>query len=216
MSWLDFLIIGVLAASVVYSFIRGVVREVFSFLAFIAGYIVAARVYGYGTPYLHWAVTDPRLAGGISFVAVFLTISFLVSLLGRILHVAAKKIRLSLVNRALGAVFGFLKGVVFVSVLLLFIPALSKSASQGRLLQGSFVAPLFDLTTEALSSVLPTKRYGALDNRLTQALRSVRKSRGEGWLSDLSRKIERKRASGPSDPGQTAEEEREIQKLLKQ
>ena len=81
MTWLDYCILGILGISVLYSFVRGMVREVFSLLALIVGYMVAGRVYGYGTPYLEWAVTDQRAAGIISFVAIFLTISLLVGAL---------------------------------------------------------------------------------------------------------------------------------------
>lgn len=216
MTWLDYSILAILGISVLYSFARGVVREVFSLLALIVGYMVASRVYGYGAPYLDWAVTDPRLAGIISFVAIFLTITLLVGAVGRMVHAAAKKVKLSLANRTLGAIFGFGKGVVLVSVLLLLIPVLSKSAAQGRLLKDSMLSPFFDVATEALSSVFPTKRYGVLDNRLTEELREVRRRRGGNIWSALSRWIQRKRSAGSGDPGQTDEDERAMQKLLKQ
>ncbi|MFQ5915657.1 MAG: CvpA family protein [Nitrospinota bacterium] len=215
MSW-DIFILGILGLSVIYSFVRGAIREVFSFLALIAGYVVATRVYGYGAPYLDWAASDRKLTGIISFVAVFLTISLLVGALGRMLHVAARKAHLSLVNRTFGALFGLLKGVVLVSILLLLSPMFSKAASQGKLLHGSILAPFFDAATEALSSVFPTKKYGPLDNRLSEELREVRNDRGLGFWADLSRLIERKRGGAPANSGQTEEEERAIRKLIKQ
>lgn len=203
MSWLDISIIGILGLSVIYSFVRGMVRELFSFLALIAAYMVATRVYGYGAPYLDWAVSDRRLAGGISFAAVFLTVGLLVGAVGRLLHAATRKARLSFANRLLGAAFGLIKGVVLVSVLLLFVPVFSKAASQGQLLQGSVLASLFDVATEAISAAFPTRKYGALDNRLSRELRAVRDSRGKGFWADVSRLFQRGRAGGggggPSD-----------------
>ena len=216
MYWLDIGILGILGISVVYSFARGVIREVFSFLAIIMGYMVASRVYGYGTPHLKWAVSDPRIAGIISFVAVFIVISLLVGALGRMVHTATKKAKLSFANRILGGLFGFFKGIIFVSVLLLLIPVFSRSASQGQLLKDSIVAPFFDVVTEGLASAFPTKKYGLLDNRLTNELRQVRESRSDTFWAAISRMIQRMRPADSGDPGQTEEEEREMQKLLKQ
>ena len=216
MYWLDIVILGTLGISVIYSFVRGVIREVFSFLAIIAGYMVATRVYGYGTPHLKWAVSDPRIAGIISFVAVFIVISLLVGALGRMVHTATKKAKLSFANRILGGFFGFVKGVIFVSVLLLLIPVFSRSASQGQLLKDSVVAPFFDVATEALALVFPTKKYGMLDNRLTNELRQFRESHSDTFWTAISRMIQRKRPADSSDPGQTEEEEREMQEILKE
>lgn len=215
MSTLDLIILGLLGLSILYSFVRGAVREIFSLLSLIVGYMVATRIYGYGAAYIEGTVSNPRLAGVISFVVVFLTISVLVAAAGRMLHVAAKKAHLSLANRTLGAAIGFLKGVVLVSILLLLIPVFSKQASQGQLLKDSAIAPFFDVATEALSSAFPTRKYGALDNRLTRELQAVRENRRPGLWEEISRRIQRWRASGPAKHVQTEEEERQIQKLLK-
>lgn len=214
MSFLDYLILGILGLNIIYSFARGAVREIFSLLALIAGYMVATRVYGYGTPYLERFISDSRLAGVISFIAVFLTVGVLVGIVGRILHVATKRVHLSFPNRLIGALFGFVKGVVFVSIILLVIPYFSDSASQGQLLKDSALAPFFAVATEAISSAFPTRKYGALDNRLTREFRDIREQTGRGIWSDISRRL-----NGKSDREfsheQTEAEEREIQKLLK-
>ena len=215
MTWLDYCILAIVGLAVLRSFVRGAVREVFSFLALITGYLAASRTYSYGASYLEWAVTDERLAGIISFIAVFVTICLLVGALGRMVHAAAKKVKLSFVNRSLGAVFGFGKGVVLVSVLLLLIPILSKSTAQGGLLKDSVLAPFFDVATQTLASVFPTKRHGALDNRLTKELREVRKKKSGDVLSVLSRWIQRKMSAGSGDPGESDEVERKLRKLLK-
>ena len=216
MTWLDYCILAILGLAVLRSFVRGAVREVFSFLAIITGYLAASRTYGYGASYLELAVTDERLAGIISFIAVFVTIGLLVAAMGRMVHAAAKKVKLSFFNRSLGAVFGFGKGVVLVSVLLLLIPILSKSTAQGRLLKDSMLAPFFDVATQTLALVFPTKRHGALDNRLTKELREVREKNSGDVLSALSRWIQRKMSSGSGDPGESDEVERKLRKLLKQ
>jgi membrane protein required for colicin V production len=215
MSFLDYLILGIFSLSIIYSFARGAVREIFSLLALIAGYMVASRVYGYGTPYLERFISDSRLAGVISFIAVFLTVGLLVGIVGRILHVATKRVHLSFPNRLVGALFGFVKGVVFVSILLLVIPYFSDSASRGQLLKDSALAPFFAAATEAISSAFPTRKYGALDNRLTREFRAIREKTGQGLWSDISRRLNGKSDTKLSDSGQTEEEEREIQKLLK-
>ena len=216
MYWLDVVILGILGISVIYSFVRGVIREVFSFLAIIMGYMVATRVYGYGAPYLKWATSDSRITSIISFIAVFIVISFLVGALGRMVHTVTKKAKLSFVNRILGALFGFCKGVIFVSILLLLVPVFSQSASQGQLLRDSTIAPLFDVATEALSTVFPTKKYGSLDNRLTKELRQVRKGGDSTFWKSISRTIQQMKSTDSNKPSQTEKEERELQKILKQ
>ena len=124
MTWLDYCILAILGLAVLRSFVRGAVREVFSFLAIITGYLAASRTYGYGASYLEWAVTDERLAGIISFIAVFVTIGLLVGALGRMVHAAAW--------------FGIMLGVAISTVLIIVLPDWTKVFAILFLILGSY------------------------------------------------------------------------------
>jgi membrane protein required for colicin V production len=191
MGQLDYVILAILGASALYGLLRGMVREVLSLAAWLAGYLVAARVYGYGTEYLLRVVQDPPLAGGISFAAVFIVTAFVLGTLVGLLYRVLKRSPPSPLSRLLGPIFSLARGTLLISVLLLFSPFFSGQAARGDLLRGSPLAPFLDIVTEALSLTFPTLNYGPLDNRLTRELGGVRANRGEGPLWDLARAIER-------------------------
>ncbi len=190
MGTLDYVILGILGASALYGFLRGMVREVLALAVWVASYMVAARVYGFGTEYLGRVATDPILVGGISFTAVFLVTALVIGTLVGLIYRLASRGSPSFPSRLIGFIFGFARGLLVVSVLLLFSNTFSERATQGDLLKSSPLAPYLDIATESISLVFPTANHGSLDNRLTRELKEVRKNRGEGILGNLARAME--------------------------
>lgn len=116
----DYIIVGVLAFSVVLGGVRGFVREIAALVSWIVGLWLAWRFSGFLLPYLGGALATPSQKAWAARVIVLLGVLIVGHLVGGVLawitHTAAG---LGLVDRLLGAVFGFCRGVVIVGFLVL-------------------------------------------------------------------------------------------------
>jgi membrane protein required for colicin V production len=112
MTVLDWIVILILAASVIRSLMRGLVEEIFSLgawiVAFLAGKWGAAAV----GPLLPINVQSEGLRYFAGFVVVFLVMMIGVMLLGHLVKGAVGAIGLGGADKVVGGMFGFLRGLV--------------------------------------------------------------------------------------------------------
>jgi membrane protein required for colicin V production len=110
----DYLVLFVLICSVIVSTLRGLVREVLSLLGWLVGLFVA-NAYGE-----QLAVLLPDAVPGkaarliVAFIVLFIGVKLLTALLGMALGAMVKESGISAVDRGLGAVFGFGRGLVII------------------------------------------------------------------------------------------------------
>lgn len=112
MNALDWVVIVVLAVSVILSLMRGLVTEIFS----LGSWIVAIIAGKWGTPIvaplLPMDVQNENLSYFAGFVVVFLVVMVVVLLLGRLVKSAVGAVGLGGADRLVGGIFGLLRGVV--------------------------------------------------------------------------------------------------------
>ncbi len=145
MSTLDIIIIVVVGASSILSAMKGFIRDIFSVIALITGIIVAFFFYADGAPYVGAVINEPTISRIISFTVIFIAVSAVVSIIGHFLSRTIAGSELSPYDRAAGACFGLLKGLVLTAVILFFISifmpdAVSKSRLSGPILRGTDIA----------------------------------------------------------------------------
>jgi membrane protein required for colicin V production len=155
MNSLDIFFIVLIGASILYSLIRGLVREIFSFLAIVLGFVGASYGYSYVAKWLGKWIESEFLALTLGFLILLVVISFLISLLGRLLSGLVKKAHLSWADRIGGAAFGFLKAILLVAILCLVLTAFLPSKS--KILSDSKVAPAALTIARGLSILVPEK-----------------------------------------------------------
>lgn len=155
MNSLDIVFLAIIGVSVLYSFIRGLVREIFSFLAVILGFLGASYGYVVFARWLRRWVENETLAQILAFIALFILIAFLLGLMGRLLSRAVKKMDLRWADRIGGAAFGVIKAVLLIAIILLiltaFLPARSKMISDSK------AAPSILAVSRGLSHLAPFK-----------------------------------------------------------
>lgn len=153
MPWLDILILIILVASIAYSLLRGLVREIISFGAVILAAILATRYCQWGSKHLTGLVKNERLAAIIGFALIFLGIIAAGVLVGRLIKNLLKKTGLGPMDKFLGGLLGFLKAGVIIATLLMltknFIPKGKKIIDNSR------IAPIFLPVANVLSDFLP-------------------------------------------------------------
>jgi len=114
----DYIILGIIGFSVVCGAVRGFVREVAALAAWILGIWLAWRFSGFLHPYLGGVLDGPTQKAWAARVIVLLVVliagNVVGALLAWIMHTAAG---LGLMDRALGALFGFARGAVIVGFL---------------------------------------------------------------------------------------------------
>jgi len=136
MNSLDIIFLILIGLSVIYSFIRGLVREIFSFLAIILGFFGACHTYSTLANWLGKWIANETLTQILAFAILFVLIAFSLGLLGRALSSLVKKMDLRWADRLGGGAFGFLKAILLIAIILLvltaFLPSRSKIVLESR------------------------------------------------------------------------------------
>ena len=127
MTWFDYAAIGIVCLSVLLAVFRGVVREIAA-LAGWAGALVLSGLFAQDLAQQLPATLSPMLRAVIAYLVIFLGVLLLSGLAGLLLAKLFHAAGLGLTDRAVGALFGFVRGVliVFVGVMLAGLTSLPK------------------------------------------------------------------------------------------
>ena len=153
MTWLDYAVIGVFAASLVVGAWRGLVREVISILGWVIAFLAANLFAGPLGPAMPLAIPSPELQVAAAFIVVFVGSLIVTTLLGLLLSKIVKAVGLGGVDRMLGAIFGAARG----ALILLAVALLAGLTSAPRQLfwRDSASGPLLVQAVQALKPLLP-------------------------------------------------------------
>ncbi len=126
MSPLDWAILVVLVLSVVSAFLHGLLVELFSVGGLIAGVAIAGLYYGQVSHYLTRWMPYTEARNAFAFLLVAIGIMIVAGLIARILRAGLRRAGLGGADRLAGAVFGFIRGSLLVTLgvmaLLAFFP----------------------------------------------------------------------------------------------
>ncbi len=123
MTWVDWSIVIVLAASVCGGFAQGFFRTACSLVGLILGLTLAAWNYWRVAAVLLPVVRIEAIADTIGFFLIALVVMALANVAGTILGKALNWLGLGCLDMSAGAVLGFFQGVVLVTLILLVIVA---------------------------------------------------------------------------------------------
>ncbi|MEO8937555.1 MAG: CvpA family protein [Burkholderiaceae bacterium] len=119
MTAFDYVLLAILAASIVISLLRGLVKEVLSLAAWLAAFVIANR---YGAD-LAALLPESIPAGTVRLVAAFVILFVGTLLLASLLNLAIAHIidasGLRVVDRGLGGLFGLARGLLIVLTLVI-------------------------------------------------------------------------------------------------
>lgn len=114
MTWVDLVVLGVLALSGLLACIRGLVREVLSVVAWIgAGAIATAGQDWAGSVATQW-IPDAQIASVGSFVTLLLVSLVILKMVAKAIGTIVKSSPLASVDGTLGLVFGLARGSMLV------------------------------------------------------------------------------------------------------
>ena len=112
MTWVDFVVLGVMGLSAALALGRGFVREVLSIGAWIGAVVIASRGQVYGREFAAQWIADPQVASAASFVGLLLVALIVLKLVARAISGMVKGSALGSIDRSLGLVFGLGRGAL--------------------------------------------------------------------------------------------------------
>jgi membrane protein required for colicin V production len=154
MTGADWLIVAVIVFSVLVAASQGFMYELFSLAGTVAGYLFAAWGYRQVAPWYVPYVKTPWVADLCGFLTIFLVVVLLAGSIGRIARFGMKEAGLRWFDRALGGVFGLVRGVALVMV---FVLALASFSPGSTLLASSRTAPYLLVLARAAVWVAPSQ-----------------------------------------------------------
>ena len=119
MTGFDFVLLAILVASVVLGLIRGLVKEVLSLAAYGLAFLAAIWWGPVVNDRLEPWISQPFLRMGAAYVGVFVVVLLTIGLFNMTLTAMIRATGLTPADHGLGAVFGLLRGVLFVLLLVI-------------------------------------------------------------------------------------------------
>lgn len=172
MQWVDLAMLGVLLLSVIVGLVRGFVFEVLSLAGWLVAYLVA-RWFAADVA-VHIPVGKPGSATNhaVSFALLFIAALILWAIASRLLRFLIHATPLSLPDRALGAGFGLLRGLVLLmaaATVITFTP-LAKAPAW----QASRGAQWLHAALDGLRPLLPSQLSNHLPNHVPASTGAAR------------------------------------------
>lgn len=183
MTIFDIIVIVIVLLSLIYSIVRGMIREIFALLSIVAGYVLAVRYQGVGADWLKDIITNNTAARLTSFALLFIFSGLIVSLVGRLV----KKLihtsdALSGMDRTVGGAFGLVKALVF--IVLLMFPLQMYPDAYRNVTRDSVLAPSLSRLSDKLIDALDAQE-GFLDNMKRKFTRIERRNTLDKITDDL-------------------------------
>jgi membrane protein required for colicin V production len=118
MNWVDYLILVIIVISTLISLLRGFLREVVSLITWVVGFWVAlrfARHLGDAFTIIH----NPSVRVVVGFAILFVVILIIGAAINFLIGKIMEKTGAGAADRVLGLLFGMLRGIVIVAVLVI-------------------------------------------------------------------------------------------------
>lgn len=120
---------GVIGLSIFFSLIRGFVREALSLAAWVVAFVLSTTFAPRLSALLEQLIVADALRYAVAYVILFVATLLVGAVINRLLTRVIRMTGLTLMDRVLGMVFGFARGVLVVTVAVLVLRGLAPSQS---------------------------------------------------------------------------------------
>ncbi len=117
MTWIDFVIIGVVFVSCFISLIRGFVREALSLASWVISFIIAWNLHGGFARFFQTAIETENLRLIVAFFTLFVLSLVMFAVVNYFAGKMVQRTGLTGVDRVIGVIFGFLRGVLLITAM---------------------------------------------------------------------------------------------------
>ena len=154
MTWIDVAIIVIFLFFIVTAFSAGLVREVISTGATIAGMVLAGLFYQDIANSLLGSIDNETTATVVGFLIIFIGVTVAGQLLAMVVHPAITVLQLGMMDQFLGAGFGAVKAFVIIQVLLVLFVTYPRYDLDTRIKDSQFANVMLK-TSQPIVKVLP-------------------------------------------------------------
>ncbi len=153
MNLLDYILLLIVAVSIVTAAVKGFFYEIWMMAAAIAAILLAAWNYEAAAKWFHW-IGVPEAAHFCGFILILVVVLIAAAVIGRLIRSAMHAVGLKLPDRLLGAGLGLVRGVLLCMAVLAVMIAYP---FQPALVQQSHLAPDLLWGSRALVHVVPAE-----------------------------------------------------------
>ena len=180
MNWLDWILLVVIAGSIIASFRTGFSRELIGLVSMVVALFCGLWFYGAAGAFLLPYVSSKEIAHLCGFLIVFVGVLIAGAIIGCLFSRLVKAAGLGLFDRVLGAGFGAVRGLLFAVALILAIVAFwpgGSDAPPGAVVHSKFAPYVID-TAHLFASLAPRelkenfrKHYGQVKSIWDEAIK---------------------------------------------
>ncbi|MBW2639475.1 MAG: CvpA family protein [Deltaproteobacteria bacterium] len=152
MNLFDIIVIVILGYCLIRGIFRGLVKELSSIIGVFGGFYAAYTYYPVlAKPLSEW-IANAGYLNILSFLIIFCGVFIIISILGIIINYLLKIVFLGWLDRVSGAMFGAMKGILIVSVLLIALTAFLPKGTP--VIKDSLLSPYVTLISEKMAKVI--------------------------------------------------------------
>ena len=167
---IDILVLIIVLGSMIIAFLRGFIREVLTIFgiiggavaAYIGGPLLMPTMYGWlgitneeEPQKLFDIVPYPLVADALSYGAVFIVFVIILSIISHFIAEFAKNLGLGILDRTLGLIFGFVRGVLVLGLLYLPFFYLVGDEQKEEWFKGSKTQTYLEMTSSWIDQFIP-------------------------------------------------------------
>ena len=176
MNIFDMVIVVILCFGMIRGIFRGLIKEMASIVGVLAGFYFSYTYYTtIKLPIITGFVSDPAYLNIIHFMIIFCTVFLIISILGVMIKYIMNIVFLGWVDRICGFGFGFIKGVLIISVLLIVLTAFLPPGSP--LIQDSRLSPQVTKLSENMAKVISLDMKRDFETKIDDLKRTWEKSK---------------------------------------
>lgn len=145
---------------------RGIIREAAATVGLLGGFYVAFMFYETGAPVFSGLTDNMNYAYFASFLLLFCVVFAVAVIAGMFVRAVVQLMLLGVVDRALGSLFGAVKGVIIVSLLFFLLTFFLPRGTSSAIIHDSKLAPHVNSATAGIIRVIPEDARRAFAARL--------------------------------------------------
>lgn len=165
MTVVDGVAVGIIFVSTVVGCVRGLTREILSLFAWAGAVASTWMCWPLARHFFEKWIENPMLAGGATIVALFLLFLILFSLISYFLSSIVRQSCMGGIDRALGSLFGVVRGAVFLCAFELAMGTFMARPQYPAWLTQSHCAPLLYQGSDLLYRLLPHRVHEAINEQ---------------------------------------------------
>ncbi len=175
MNFFDIIVIVILGYCLIRGIFRGLVKELSSIIGVFGGFYAAYTYYPIlAKPLSKWIANGGYL-NILSFLIIFCGVFIIISILGIIINYLLKIVFLGWLDRVSGAMFGAMKGILIVSVLLIALTAFLPKNTP--VIKDSLLAPYVTLVSEKMAKVISKDMKHAFSTKIATIKKAWEKNK---------------------------------------